>query len=193
MRRVHRLAFLATLLAAAPVLAGCENFDMDKLDIFHLNEKKKLPGERHELFPGGVPGVTQGVPPEYMKGYQPPQENADVLPPASKVNPGDENADAALKPAAQTAAIAPVEKPKVRRKPKPKPAQVTIRPAAPAPAPWPATPTQAQQQQQQAQSPWPAAPGQAQQPQAQAPWPDPKPPATGSPWPAAPPPGNFSH
>ena len=110
MRRMQRLAVLAVLLAAAPVLAGCEDFDTDKFDIFHLGDKKKLPGERKELFPGGVPGVTQGVPPEYLKGNQPSPEtgNADeALPPAAKVNPGDEDASAALKPKAETAAVEP--------------------------------------------------------------------------------------
>ncbi len=52
MRRMYRTVLMAGLVALAPVLAGCENFDMDQLDIFHLNEKKKLPGERKEVFPG---------------------------------------------------------------------------------------------------------------------------------------------
>lgn len=43
---------LATLALAIPALAGCSNFDPDKLDVFGLNEKKKLPGDRKELFPG---------------------------------------------------------------------------------------------------------------------------------------------
>ncbi|MBV8792432.1 MAG: hypothetical protein JO205_05990 [Pseudolabrys sp.] len=75
MRRTQ-LILLATLVAAAPILAGCESFDLDKLDIFNLNEKKKLPGERRSVFPEGVPGVAQGVPPELMKGYQPPPDQA---------------------------------------------------------------------------------------------------------------------
>jgi hypothetical protein len=179
MRHARRLAVLATLLATGVLLAGCEDFDMDKLDVFHLGDKKKLPGERHELFPEGVPGVTQGVPPEYMKGYQPPPEqSADTLPPGAKVNPGDEDASAVLKPESKTAAIEPVEKPKSKpkRKPKPKPvtAQITIQPA------------------NSAQSPWPASPGQAQQQSAQSPWPDPKKPADNTAWPAPPPPGSFS-
>ena len=74
MRRMHRLAVLAALLLAAPALSGCANFDPDKLDVFGLNEKKKLPGERKALFPEGVPGVAQGVPPEYLKGNQPAPE-----------------------------------------------------------------------------------------------------------------------
>src|SRR6185312_5175636 len=165
-RGAYRLMFFALLVAVVPALAGCENFDPDNLDVFHLNEKKKLPGERHEVFPGGVPGVVQGVPP------------------ASKVNPGDEDANAALKPQAQTVAAEPAEKPKpkAKRKPKPnpQPAQVTIQPSAQG------------QPANSAQSPWPATPSQAQQQQAQSPWPDPKPSAAGSPWPSAPPPGSFS-
>jgi hypothetical protein len=182
MRRVHRLTFLALLIAAAPVLSGCENFDPDSLDIFHLNEKKKLPGERKELFPGGVPGVTQGVPPEYMKGYQQPADTAatdEALPPAAKVNPGDEDANAALKPESKTAVVEPVEPPKPK-KPKRNPAtaqraptQVTIQPAPPG-----------------QQSPWPAANPPAQQ--AQSPWPDTNQTNNTSPWPAAPAPGTFS-
>src|ERR1700680_794120 len=76
MRRMHRIVLLVGLLA--PVLAGCADFDMDKLDIFGLNEKKKLPGERKDVFPEGVPGVTQGVPPEYIKGNRPQADAAQT-------------------------------------------------------------------------------------------------------------------
>jgi hypothetical protein len=196
MRRMHRLAVLTALLLAAPALSGCTNFDPDKLDVFGLNEKKKLPGERKALFPEGVPGVAQGVPPEYLKGNQPAPDaavNADVsLPAGSKVNPGDHDASAALKPesepaakpAAKTAAVEPAEapKPKAKRKPKPAakpataqhaPAQVTIQPAAqgqPQASPWPAQ----NQQPQQAQSPWPD----ANQTNNSSPWPAPPAPST---------------
>jgi hypothetical protein len=190
MRRMHRLAVLAVLLAAGPVLAGCEDFDPDKLDFFHLSDKKKLPGERKELFPGGVPGVTQGVPPEYLKGYQPPADTAnanETLPPASKVNPGDEDASAVLKPEAKTAAVEPAAapKPKPKRKPKPAtaqraPAQITVQPAASG------QPAAVSQQ----QSPWPA-PNQPPQ-QAQSPWPNSNQTNNTSPWPAAPPPAPVS-
>ena len=78
MRRMHRIVLLAGLVALAPVLAGCEDFDMDKFDFFHLNDKKKLPGERKEVFPEGVPGVTQGIPPEYLKGNQPQPDTAQA-------------------------------------------------------------------------------------------------------------------
>ena len=79
------------------MLAGCENFDMDKLDVFGLNRQEEAAGQAQGLFPDGVPGVTQGIPPEYMKGYQQQQETAtadDTLPPGAKVNPGDEDAAA---------------------------------------------------------------------------------------------------
>src|SRR5690242_19090835 len=79
MRASSRIVILATLALAMPALAGCTNFDPDSLDIFKLNEKKKLPGDRKELFPGGVPGVTQGIPPEIVKGKQQPPETAQAL------------------------------------------------------------------------------------------------------------------
>src|SRR5216683_1017696 len=139
MRAVRRIVMLAVLATFTSALAACSDFDTDKLDVFGLNEKKKLPGERKELFPNGVPGVTQGVPPEYVKGYQPPPDsvNADAaLQSGSKVNPGD--ASAALKPEGKTTAVEPADAPKPKPKRKPNlataqraPAQVTIQRAGP--------------------------------------------------------------
>src|SRR5882757_9373573 len=80
MRRIHRIVLLITLAAALPALSGCADFDPDKLDIFNLNEKKKLPGDRKAVFPEGVPGVSQGIPPEFVKGNQPPPETAEAIP-----------------------------------------------------------------------------------------------------------------
>ena len=167
MRRMHRIVLLVGLVALAPVLAGCEDFDMDKFDFLHLNEKKKLPGERKDLFPQGVPGVSQGIPPEYMKGNQPQPETAQA--PAAE--------PAAPAPSAKTAAIEPAAEPKPKRKPKPRtatrsPTQVTVQPAA-----------QGQGSGQQQIAPWPGT--------------TPRQPASGQststdPWPSAPPPGTFS-
>lgn len=72
MHRVSRIMLLGGVLVLAPMLAACENFDLDKLDVFGLSEKEKLPGVRKPLFPEGVPGVTQGIPPEYIRGPQQP-------------------------------------------------------------------------------------------------------------------------
>jgi hypothetical protein len=69
--KLLRSAALASGLALA--LAGCETLDFTNLI---PDSKKKLPGERREVFPGGVPGVSQGVPPELMKGYQAQPETA---------------------------------------------------------------------------------------------------------------------
>ncbi|MGI8525725.1 MAG: hypothetical protein ACR2K5_06020 [Pseudolabrys sp.] len=162
MRRTRLVLSVAGLLMLAPILAACSDFDLDKLDVFGLNEKKKLPGERRPLFPEGVPGVSQGVPPDLVKGYQPPPEAAAAEPAA------DEKAAEAEKP-----------KPKAARKPKPRvatkpvatPTAVTIQPAAqgqvqqPADPAWTradqqrtAPPSQGAQQPSPGSSPWPSSP-----------------------------------
>ena len=116
---------LTGLVVLAPMLSGCENFDMDKLDVFHLNEKKKLPGERKELFPGGVPGVSQGIPPEYQKGYQQPADATQPVPGTEKeaVTPlpgANQPPAAAANPAPAAAPKTAVLEPATEAKPKPK-------------------------------------------------------------------------
>ena len=71
MRPHVRLGFAIGLAGAVALVSGCSNFslDPDKLDFSLFDTKQKLSGERKEVFPGGVPGVTPGVPPELMKGY----------------------------------------------------------------------------------------------------------------------------
>lgn len=193
MRRIHRIVVLATLTLIAPVITGCADFDMDKLDVFHLNEKKKLPGKRIPLFPNGVPGVSQGIPPEYMKGYQPPpDQTADgTLGQPGAAAPGTNVATA--QPGEQrTAAVTPVQsKSEPKAKPKPKaPVRHKVK-HKPKPKPKARAPQPVSQPQQNA--PWPA-PGQ-QPPQQQnnsAPWPAPQSTPDNSAWPAPPPTGTFS-
>ena len=171
MRMTPWMVVLTMLVAAAPVLSGCTNFDPDNLDIFHLNEKKKLPGERKELFPGGVPGVTQGIPPEYMKGNQPPPETAQALQaPAPEQDKAAEEAGREKKAAA---AESEPPKPKPKRAAKPRTASQT--------------PSQPQQQ----MAPWPQQSPQPAPQQAQSPWPT-QGQATTAPWPSSPQPGTFS-
>jgi outer membrane biosynthesis protein TonB len=187
MRRVHRMIALATLLAFGSALAGCSDFDPDKLDVFHLNDKKKLPGKREPLFPNGVPGVSQGIPPEYMKGYQAQQDQAATAalgePAAGQPGAAPANNAAAPQPANQkTAAVTPVEsKPKPKPRPKPR-AKAKPKPkhkpkAASKPAPQPAAAPQQQQTQ-----PWPGT-----QPQrgSAAPWPSTPQDSTTAPWPGS--------
>lgn len=134
--RLVRTAVLAAGLALP--LAGCETFDLVNLI---PDTKKKLPGERREVFPEGVPGVSKGVPPELVKGYQaPPEETAAAAPPPAQ------------KPEPKQAA-----KPKPKPKPKPTP---SVAPeyqqqgqAQPQPqGQWPS------QQKPSQQSAWPSAP-----------------------------------
>jgi outer membrane biosynthesis protein TonB len=129
--KLFRTAVLAAGLALP--LSACETFDLMNLI---PDTKKKLPGERREVFPEGVPGVSKGVPPELMKGYQaPPEEAAAAAPPEEKPKP----------------------EPKQAAKPKPKPKQ-----AKPTPTVAPEYQGQAQQGQTQ-QGQWPSQQKPAQQ------------------------------
>src|SRR6266545_8358426 len=94
-------------------LAGCSSFDPTDLADW-ISPKKPLPGERRAVFPEGVPGVPQGVPPELTKGYQESQ--------AAEANV-----------AAAPVVIRP-EPAKPKPKPKPKAASAPPRPATQAPA-----------------------------------------------------------
>ncbi len=150
-------------LALALALAACTKggqFDPAEVlsaDVF--DTKKKLQGQREPLFPNGVPGAETGVPPELMKGYQPPPEQA-----ASNSEPA---APAKPEPAADQPKPKPKPKPKVARAPaSPAPAMppaahdpVWDQPAAtpgarPGQVVWPA-PQAAPAQQQTAQPAWP--------------------------------------
>jgi hypothetical protein len=173
MRTIHRVVLLTALAISTCGLTACSGgFDPDKLDIFGLSEKKKLPGERKDVFPGGVPGVTQGIPPELMKGNQPLSETAQAPAPAQAKSAaavaGEEEKDATTEPEEK-----PKPKPKPKKvakpKPQPQPAQDTAQSSA-----WPQQ-QQAQPAQQSGQSAWPA-PAQTN---------------TASPWPSSPQPGTF--
>jgi hypothetical protein len=96
MRRHHRAILTAATLALSFGLIGCDTSEtLDKLqDMIPFGDNKKpLPGDRKEVFPQGVPGVAQGVPPDMVKGNQPPPDatpppqQAAVAPPAEKPKP----------------------------------------------------------------------------------------------------------
>ena len=85
MRLSQRLIAAAVLVALSAALAGCSSSlgswdPSDLLDFF--DTKKKLPGERKEVFPDGVPGLEQGVPKDLYKGaveqQQLDQQNAEA-------------------------------------------------------------------------------------------------------------------
>jgi outer membrane biosynthesis protein TonB len=157
MYAVSRIMLLGGVLVLAPMLTACESFDPDKLDIFGLTDKKKLPGERKALFPEGVPGVTQGIPPEYRRGAQQPATDPYFTQPAA--TEADTAPRTAVAPA-QEPSPPPAAKPKAASKPKPKPKTAS----APPPPP-PQQPAASPQQQQsdwpdpnRQQTPWPSAP-----------------------------------
>jgi hypothetical protein len=169
MTRAARNILMAATLALP--LGGCGsvgpdiNFDpLDWISGEWFKTKKPLPGDRKAMFPEGVPGVARGVPPEIVKGNQPPPDADD-----------------------RTQAAVQVEEPKARPKAKPKPNVA----AKPVPAPAASRPTaitvrrpDPPPQQQSQQQPPPQQPGAVQWPdppstQSQAPaavqWPDPPP------------------
>ncbi len=161
------------------VLAACTpGGNFDPTEWVNLDTKKKIPGDREPLFPNGVPGTETGVPPDLVKGYQPPPEApsvADAPPPAAV--------------AAAVGAVEPAAKPKA--KPRPKPKVASAPPAKQHDPAWDRAPAPA------AQTNWPAPNRQqAAPPQAQTNWPSPQAqqavPAGQTNWPSQPPPGTYS-
>ena len=96
---MRRIALTASLLTLGLALAGCESIGGP--DDWFSPKKTPLPGERKAVFPSGVPGVPQGVPPELVEGYKPLPE-----PPPQVVE----------------------EKPKPKPKPRPRPQQAAAPP-----------------------------------------------------------------
>jgi len=200
-KRTPLLLRMSSALALALALAGCTRAgQFDPTEVFSsdmFDSKTKIKGERVPVFPNGVPGATTGVPPDLVKGYQPPPEQAD--------------ATAAPAPAAKAEKTKPPPKPKPKLAATPTQQQqpqkqdpVWNQPPVAAAAPAPkrisvgpgsqqsggSAPQQAEPSQSSAQSPWPAPP----QPAAQSPWPAPPQPAAASqaPWPNAPAPARSS-
>ena len=107
-----RAMLTAAALVSGLVLAGCGSFDpLDKLQELDImgSSKTPLPGQRQPVFPQGVPGVPQGVPPDLVKGYQPPPE---APPPVVEAKP--------VRPKPKKTAAAPAAP---RRPPPPQPQQ----------------------------------------------------------------------
>jgi len=162
----RRYLLVLAAFCAGLGLSGCANgnFELDPAYWFP-DGKKKLPGERRELFPGGVPGVTQGIPPELIRGSSAQQPEEQALAPVQDAPPPQAEVEERPKP-----------RPKRVARPRPAPeaeaVQTTPTPAEasrPAEAPRPAQPAapgawptpQAQQQQQPAApaaSAWPSPP-----------------------------------
>ena len=189
-------------------LGGCASVGdaIDPTDWFSgelFNTKKKLPGDRKAVFPEGVPGVTQGIPSELVKGnQQPPLENGYTVTDTQSVSPPPRQAtgktaartaaktdatrtDATNTDTAKTDEYQPAPREKAKSKPKPKPATAERQPAAqerqPAAARRAPEPQQAEQQQRAGSSggvQWPDPPAQrggGSQSGGGVQWPDPPP------------------
>ncbi len=174
-RRSSLLVRAGSAAALVLALAGCTpggQFDPTTLfDNDMFDTKKKLKGEREPVFPNGVPGATTGVPPDLVKGYQPPPDqaaDADCAPTPPRKQAGkNQSRSRHAKPKvarapAQPAATAtthqyrsepPIRPRRLRRKAAPPPQQSQQSPCPPPPQTAPA-----QQANPTVQSRWPDPP-----------------------------------
>ena len=138
MRAIHRVVTACSACASRTGACRLARISIQTSSTCLVSTRRRnLPGERKDLFPGGVPGVTQGIPPEYVKGNQPPPETAQALQaPASEQNKATEEVEPEKKAAAE-----PEPKPKPKRAAKPRTASQQ--------------PAQAASQPQQQMAPWP--------------------------------------
>jgi hypothetical protein len=86
MRRSQRLMTFAVLISLCGVLAGCGSGGLNNWDpsdlLGFLDTKKKMSGNRQPVFPGGVPGIEQGVPKDLYKSDGGPQQAQPATAPA---------------------------------------------------------------------------------------------------------------
>ena len=119
MRRTQRLLAGAVLLCFASVLSGCGSMSSSSWDptdlLDFLDTKKRAPGERKPVFPEGVPGISQGVPKDLVRGSQESRDAqaATTAPPPEAAAPPPaqpkRTKSAAKHPPAQAAAQPQVE------------------------------------------------------------------------------------
>lgn len=113
-RRAKRLLAAAFAFGLAGLVSGCGSMSMPSWDptdlLDFLDTKKRAPGERKPVFPEGVPGVTQGVPKDMIRGSAEARAAADAQaaaaapppeppPPAAKQSRGTKSAARGSPPA----------------------------------------------------------------------------------------------
>jgi hypothetical protein len=173
--RSQRLIAAAVVIALSGALAGCSSSitNWDPTDLFDfLDTKKKLPGERKPVFPGGVPGLEQGVPKDLYKGAN-QQQDAPAVAAVQPEEPKPKSAakskgkgkqpsaapaqDAAQAPAPDGEAVPEEEGSTTAAPPAPKPKKIVRRrTTAPPPDAAAAQAAQPAVQPQQSASPFPA-------------------------------------
>lgn len=89
MLRNRRLIAAGFAVVIVTALGGCSSFNTPSFDptdmLDFLDTKKKAPGERKPVFPEGVPGISQGVPKEMIRGSQ--ESMAAAPPPVVEAAP----------------------------------------------------------------------------------------------------------
>jgi hypothetical protein len=161
MTSLMRIILVSSVLTLS--LSGCASIGdaIDPTEWFSgemFNTKKKLPGDRKAVFPQGVPGVSQGIPSDLVKGnQQPPLENGFAVTDTQSVSPPPRQATgksapktAARTDATNTDAVTPEEyqpAPREKAKPKPKPKPATAERQPPAQERQPASARRAPEQQ----------------------------------------------
>mgnify|MGYP000955713504 CR=1 FL=1 len=114
-------------MAAGFSLAACDSVDRFTDTMTGLfDTKKRLPGDRKAVFPEGVPGVTQGVPQEYLPASKQPEETND---PAAQ----EGQAPAQTKSAETPAENKPARKPRPPFSPSQQPSKLATPQAATGP------------------------------------------------------------
>jgi hypothetical protein len=156
MRRSQRLMTFAVLISLCGVLAGCGGGGLNNWDpsdwLGFLDTKKKMQGNRQPVFPGGVPGIEQGVPKDLYKSDGEPQQAQPATTPESgrarqqgAANGSSGGAEAAAAPSKpkrlvhrRATSLPKEESPSAQQAAPPPPAAQQTEPAAsPFPAPMP--------------------------------------------------------
>ena len=111
MRVIQRIVSAILLGALAILISGCAALNTPSFDptdwLDFLDTKKRAVGERHPVFPEGVPGVAQGVPPDLLKGTPEHQAALAAADPTLAPPPPPETPMAQPKPAKRRVAAAP--------------------------------------------------------------------------------------
>ena len=109
-RHTSRLLAAAFALCLAAPLSGCGSLSTPSWDptdlLDFLDTKKRTPGERKPVFPEGVPGISQGVPKELVRGSPESQASAEAQAAAAAAPPETQPARPPVK-GAKTAAKRP--------------------------------------------------------------------------------------
>jgi len=111
MRVIQRIVSVALLGALAILISGCAALNTPSFDptdwLDFLDSKKRAVGTRHPVFPEGVPGVAQGVPPDLLKGTPEHQAALAAADPALAPPPPPEQPAPPPKPAKKRVASRP--------------------------------------------------------------------------------------